>query len=237
MKLLLIFLVGLLPAFSTAQAKVRNVEVKKDQIISVETRLGIATLIQLPERPSSVVIGDQGSFKVEYLDKAVTVKPLFVGARTNLYVYTDFHRFNIELVTSRGRSPDYVVYLKPLNPQPPRELPVRWRPYKTKTGKSPLVLELKRTGSSSDGLVLIDFRMHAKKPLSFSPEAIWITEGEKVRPIEHLYLSDTQASPLSSIHGLVMLKRADFSGISPLKLEIRHDETLTVNIPKAALWN
>lgn len=130
MKLLLIFLVGLLPAFSAAHAKVRHVEVKKDQIISVETRLGIATLIQLPERPSSVVIGDQGSFKVEYLDKAVTVKPLFVGARTNLYVYTDFHRFNIELVPSRGKSPDYLVYLKPINPKPPRELPVRWRPLK-----------------------------------------------------------------------------------------------------------
>ncbi len=75
-------------ALPTAKADVRHISTKKDQITKARTALGIATIIQVPDRPTSVVIGDQNSFKIEYLNKAITIKPLVANASTNLYIYT-----------------------------------------------------------------------------------------------------------------------------------------------------
>ena len=93
-----------------ALARVRKVEVTQDQIVTVRTALGIATIIQVPDRPNSIVVGDQAAFKVEYLDQAITIKPLRGGAKSNLYVYTDYRRFNVQLITGADASADYVVY-------------------------------------------------------------------------------------------------------------------------------
>jgi type IV secretory pathway VirB9-like protein len=82
----ILLLIGSLPAF--ASERVRKIEVKPDQIVTVRTAIGIATIIQVPERPNSIVVGDQAGFKVEYLDQAITIKPLHSGARSNLYTNT-----------------------------------------------------------------------------------------------------------------------------------------------------
>ncbi len=74
----------------SAWAKVRKVEVTKDQVVTVRTVIGIATIIQVPDKPNSIVVGDLAGFKVEYLDQAITIKPLDGRARSNLYIYTDF---------------------------------------------------------------------------------------------------------------------------------------------------
>jgi type IV secretory pathway VirB9-like protein len=238
MKLLLTLLAALFPTLALAQANVRTIEVVKDQIITVNTKLGIATLIQLPDRPSSIVIGDQSSFKVEYLDKAVTVKPLIPGARTNLYLYTDLTRFNVELIPVRGGvSPDYVVYLKNASKKLQDAASVTWRIFRKQTRAKALTLEIKRIGSSKEGSILIDFRVRSQKPKSLTPEALWVIEGGTVRPIQQLYLADTRLSPVSPIDGQLNLRRADFNGNTNLKLEVRSDETLSLTIPKAALWN
>ena len=98
------------PVASFASERVRHVAVQKDQIITVRTAIGIATIIQVPDRPNSVVVGDQNAFKVEYLDQAITIKPLHGGAKSNLYVYTDWRRYNVQLITGAESSADYVVY-------------------------------------------------------------------------------------------------------------------------------
>jgi hypothetical protein len=95
-----------------ANTKIRRVIVSGDQIVTVKTALGIATIIQVPDRPNSVVVGDQDAFKVEYLDQAVTIKPLQPGAKTNIYIYTDWKRYNVELVSGSESVSDYVVYLE-----------------------------------------------------------------------------------------------------------------------------
>ena len=92
-----------------ANAGVRYIPTKKDQIITVKTSLGIATIIQVPDRPTSVVIGDQSAFKVEYLDTAITIKPLITNARTNLYIYTDWQRYNVKLIPTKKTQADYVL--------------------------------------------------------------------------------------------------------------------------------
>ncbi len=59
---------------------------KPDQIVTVKTALGLATIVQVPDVPTRLVIGNQSAFKVEYLDKAITIKPLRALVGTNLYI-------------------------------------------------------------------------------------------------------------------------------------------------------
>ena len=94
-----------------APSRVKRVPVLPDQIVTVKTALGIATIIQVPDRPNSLVVGDNEAFKVEYLDQAITIKPLHGGAKSNLYIYTDYRRFNVQLITGVEAAADYVVYL------------------------------------------------------------------------------------------------------------------------------
>lgn len=83
------FAVTLLALNASASERVRRVPILGDQIVTVRTSIGIATIIQVPDRPNSVVVGDQDAFKVEYLDQAITIKPLSSRAKSNLYIYTD----------------------------------------------------------------------------------------------------------------------------------------------------
>ena len=94
-KKLLFIMLALNMTPSHAGQRVRHVAVQGDEIITVRTSIGIATIIQVPDRPNSVVVGDQESFKVEYLDQAITIKPLSQGVKSNLYVYTDWKRYNV----------------------------------------------------------------------------------------------------------------------------------------------
>ena len=62
-----VFILILLIALSTssfASGRVRKIEVKPDQIVTVKTAVEIATIIQVPDRPNSIVVGDQAAFKV-----------------------------------------------------------------------------------------------------------------------------------------------------------------------------
>ena len=50
-----------------APSRVKRVPVLPDQIVTVKTALGIATIIQVPDRPNSLVVGDNEAFKVDML--------------------------------------------------------------------------------------------------------------------------------------------------------------------------
>ncbi len=82
---------------SNGFSQIRKATSKEDDISTVKTALGIATILQLPEVIQSAIIGDQSGFKIEYLDKAVTIKPLRWGAKTNLYLVTESNQIQIGL--------------------------------------------------------------------------------------------------------------------------------------------
>src|SRR5687768_5746145 len=108
----LIFSLGVLAESANADTRVRRVVVQGDQIVTVRTAIGIATIIQVPDSPNSDVVGDQSSFKVEYLDRAITIKPLISGAKSNLYVYTDWKRYNVQLISGLESAADFIIYLE-----------------------------------------------------------------------------------------------------------------------------
>ncbi len=216
-------------------SKVRHVDVNKDEIVSVRTSIGIATIIQVPDRPNSVVVGDQESFKVEYLDQAITIKPLVGGARSNLYVYTDYRRFNIELITGPQANADYVVYLK--QPKMKKPDPVSWKRFSNSLTNDSIKLEIKRIGTFKDEILLIEFDITSNRKLVFNPEWIWLTQSAETRPIHNLVFSSLELLPGKKISGLMQIRKGDISSFDNLRLELRRQRTTFLTFPKVKSWS
>lgn len=216
-------------------ARVRTVEVKKDQIVTVRTALGVATIIQVPDRPNSLVVGDQSAFKVEYLDQAITIKPLHGGARSNLYIYTDYRRFNVQLVSGPEISADYVVYLE--NPQEKvKSSAIGWRSYRNHLKNEALVFETKRLANTADGVLLIEFEVRSDTREKFRPDWLWLTQSGVTRPIHSLALSAQDLGNGRSIKGVMQVLKSDASTAEPLRIELRRKKISYLTIPKGVAW-
>lgn len=216
-------------------ARVRTVEVKKDQIVTVRTALGVATIIQVPDRPNSLVVGDQSAFKVEYLDQAITIKPLHGSARSNLYIYTDYRRFNVQLVSGPEISADYVVYLE--NPQEKvKSSAIGWRNYRNHLKNETLVFETKRVASTADGVLLIEFEIRSVVREKFRPDWLWLTQSGITRPIHSLALSGQDLGNGRTIKGVIQVLKNDASTAEALRIELRRKKISYLTIPKGVAW-
>ncbi len=232
-RIALAILLALSPAVSGA--RVRTVEVRKDQIVNVKTALGVATIIQVPDRPNSLVVGDQNAFKVEYLDQAITIKPLHGNARSNLYIYTDYRRFNVQLVTTSEPAADYVVYL--ISPiEKLNTPPSGWRSYKNILKNESLTLETKRLANALDGTLLVEVEIRSSIKEKFSPEWLWLTQNGKPKPIQGLALSAQDVIAGRPIKGVIQILRKDISTGENLRIELRRKKTSYLTIPTGIAW-
>lgn len=234
---LFFWIIFLAPTYSFAVERVRHVECFKDQIVTVRTALGIATIIQVPDRPNSVVVGDQDKFKVEYLDQAITIKPLQSGAKSNLYVYTDFRRYNVQLVTGSESIADYVVYLEnKKNKTKDKSISLNWINYVRSAKNEDLIFESIRLGRGSESILLIEFQITALRKTELKPEWIWLTQGSTVRPIQNLFLSTTILNIGEKAQGTIQIQWKEINPTKPLRIELRRKKTSNLIIPKASLW-
>ena len=233
-----IFWFGLLLGSKTALAseRVRHVVVLKDQIVTVRTAIGIATIVQVPDHPNSVVVGDQESFKVEYLDQAITIKPLKAAAKSNLYVYTDWQRYNVQLITGTEAMADFVVYLDHPEHKPDeiRTL-LKWHDINRNTETEGIKVEVVKAATTPD-MLLIQFEVTANGPQKIDPSWFWISQGKSVRPINSLVLSGLDLTSTSKINGMIQIRRADFKEKEPLRFELRRKRTFFILIPQVSSW-
>lgn len=234
---------SLVVLYSSASVRVRRVAVQGDQIVTVRTSIGIATIIQVPDRPNNIVVGDQNAFKVEYLDQAITIKPLSNGAKSNLYIYTDWKRFNVELVSGAESIADYVVYLDNPKAQAPlessslkQESGIFWTNFKNVLRNESLQLEVKRLGRTKDGILLVEFSITAKNKEQFKPDWIWLSQNGVTKPIHNLFLSSLEVSPQRSILGVMQLREVDLSSTESMRLEMRRNKISYLTIQKVNSW-
>ena len=242
MKIKLITLLAFSLAAMTSEAnqRVRRVAVQGDQIVTVTTSLGIATIIQVPDRPNSVVVGDQDSFKVEYLDQAITIKPLSGGAKSNLYIYTDWRRFNVALISGSEAIADYVVYLDLPKVKPQitsnKESEIKWTDFKNSLKNDTLSLNIKRVGRAKDGILLVEFLVSSIQKEAFKPEWLWLTQSGETRPIHNLFMSALEVTPQRPISGVLQMREIDLNVNEPVRVELRRKRTSYLTIQKVTSW-
>jgi hypothetical protein len=216
---------------------VRRVAVQSDQIVTVRTAIGIATIIQVPDSPNSVVVGDQNAFKVEYLARAITIKPLRSGAKSNLYVYTDWKRYNVQLVAGPEGAADYIVYLEePRRSSSAGGSGISWKKYSNYLKSHSLRLTVKRLGRARGGVLLVEFTVQGDNREAFQAEWLWITQNGVVRPIQSLVLSSLDVRPTEPISGVIQILISEVSLEVPIRVELRREKFSYLTLPKVAAW-
>ncbi len=217
---------------SVSFANIKTITPKSDEIIEIKAGLGIATIIQIPDTIQSAIMGDQTAYRIEYVDKAVTIKPLRFGARTNLYLITKDRRYNLKLSVVPQNQAYFIVYVK----KPEIGSSVKWTTQGKVLSNNDLYLKLIKSAVTSDDFLLLDLTITARKSLKIQASDFWIYEGSESKVIHSLFLSKTELKKDQKSSVGISLKKADFgnkalilkygSGIHELKLEI----------PKAVLW-
>lgn len=218
-----------------ATAQIRKVAVKEDGILTVKTALGIATIIQLPETIQSAIIGDQSGFKIEYLDRAVTIKPLRWAAKTNLYLVTEKRRYNIRLQALSQDIADYIVYVRSPDVSTPT---TKWIGVRKSSVENELRLTIERVGRTHGGFLLIDAVLNStgSLPISVKPTEIWIKQNGSTRIINSLFLSALKFDKKIPLRIGISLAKSDLISGKPLVLEIHGKKTISVSISESALW-
>jgi Conjugal transfer protein len=232
MKFLMLFTIGgLLPIF--AFAHIHSVKMKPDQILVVKTAIGIATIIETPESIQSAIIGDQSGFKVEYLDHAVTIKPLRAGARTNLYLQTANRRYDLRLEASHQDSADYIVYLKASDAHGP----ILWKDFSKSVAGTNLTLKCVRVARLPNGFLLVDLRLNSNDKEKLLPENVWLRQGKDSKIINGLFLSKLEISKDRPVMiGLTLLK-SDLVRDHAVQISVKGDhDTLKMELPAEVLW-
>lgn len=224
-----------LSLISFAQGSVRSITPKEDEIIQIRTALGIATLVQLPETIQSAIIGDQTAFRVEPVDRSITVKPLRYGAKTNLYLLTDKKRYNLRLTALSQDSADYIVYVKE---NTLKASSVKWYDYRGKKEDDYKTLSIKRVGHTQSGFLLIEGEIRAISPsgVLISPEYFWIRQSGNQKIINSIYLSDLKAVASKPIQFGLSIAKTDLVSKSGLIFEYGSDKKLGLNFSEGVVW-
>lgn len=235
MKYILFFISLIICSISSAQIK--KVFYREDQILTIKTALGIATIIQLPETIQSAIIGDQSGFKIEYLDKAVTIKPLRGNAKTNLYLVTEKKRYNVRLHTKNQDGADYIVYILP-DSNNEKKSQVRWVTSRKSSEANGLTLTLERLGYSKGDFLLLDLslKINANERMSLKPEDIWVFQENSSKVINSLFLSGTKLEKNKSIKIGISLSRSELIKEKPVRVELKGTKTVSIPISGAAVW-
>lgn len=235
MRTLLSSFFSLMFVSSLGFAQIRKAMNKEDDILTVKTALGIATIIQLPEAVQSAIIGDQSGFKIEYLDKAVTIKPLRWGAKTNLYLVTASRRFNIRLITGNQETADYIVYLK--KSEPPKAA-TKWRNYNRSTTQKSLKLVVSQIGVTPNGFILLDAFLTTNKSqkITIKPESVWIKQLGSSRVINSLFMSDSKVEKGKPLRLGISLAKSDLLSGKPILVEISLEHTVSLKVSEVDLW-
>lgn len=221
---------------SFAADRVRHILIHHDDIIHIKTALGIATIVQVPARPNSVVIGDQDSFKLEYLDQAISVKPLRYGAKTNIYIYTEWQRYNLELNTGSEAQADYVVYLDtPAIKKKNLDSSLQWQNYFKSCTDNEIKMTIQKFAKNNN-YIFFQIELSSNTENKIDPAWFWITQDVNPKPIDQLFLSSSTLNVKNNISGIIRIKRQDLDETKTLKIEMRRKKPVRVAVPRVLIW-
>lgn len=83
----------------------------EQDVLRVNTSLGFCTVLEFPDKPTMVSVGDNSLVQVEVPQnsKNVVIKPVEETGETNIFVFTANQRFNYKVVIGDEKDADYVI--------------------------------------------------------------------------------------------------------------------------------
>lgn len=110
MKFLFLF-VCLISTLSMAK-EARTVRMNDKRMEPVFVPIGKSSILSFPTKPTKVILGNQGLFGIEYVERDLAISPLRVGAHSNLFVYLDGRRFGFNLRTTSADGGDEIILVR-----------------------------------------------------------------------------------------------------------------------------
>lgn len=197
---------------SYAGAKgIRSIAVLENDVVTVRVAVGYSTLLQFDSRPTQAIVGDQDSFKVEYVGNSIAIKPLTSGASTNLFVANQYERFNFRITAGRGFEPDYILKVK------------RKRDDANSSSGTLLIKEVRREGrqngmqvklltvtsTKNDFAVIYSFEVTAlNQKRTFQPGDFEVVQAGRSLPIENIYMERLSLEKGQRLQGLMVVLRS-----------------------------
>ena len=193
-------------------ADTRAIEIGGSSPCSLRTSLGFATVLELPVKPQTVVVGDQDAFKIESMGTNLSIKPLLRKARTNLFLSHDTYKISCTVIAEpKSIDPDFRILFRYTDPpevkasksRPRRKLNLLGKAAHT-SGVSLTVtrLDLSRTYSDQRDANLVSILVSSKKlsiPISSGSFGVRV-RGNFVE-IEELYLDAGSIVPGKPVTG------------------------------------
>lgn len=209
----------------------RTLVLKDTEVAPIKTAIGYSTILQFDGRPSSVVLGDQDAFKVEYVGSSVTIKPLVPGSKSNMFVFTDYDRFNFKLFTGPSQDADYIVQVKrksqstttyPATSEDNKLIVQNVIKWTTSHGINLKISSVAHPKTNSALIIAFSISLNSsKKPpeLKIAPGEIEVSQNKQIIPIDSIYLERIDLSagdPMS--HGTLIIRTTDYRKGQPLTL-------------------
>lgn len=115
--ILLIFFAMVAPSWAQvdsrylASDKVVYETPQEQDVLKVNTSLGFCTVLEFPDKPTMVSVGDNALVQIEVPQnsKNVVIKPIEDSGETNLFVFTAYQRFNYKITIGNEQNVDYVI--------------------------------------------------------------------------------------------------------------------------------
>jgi hypothetical protein len=182
-----------------SQVKVLNL--KPQDVGTINTSVGYSTVIQLGKKPLNVVLGDQSSFRVEFINDSITVKPLKPGAKSNIFIFTESDRFNLTVRSGPSGNVDYVVRLKRVF-EDDKQIKILNRTATSKSFRLQLIREVSTPTSR-----FVDFQIEnlTNSPAQFNSELFRLVNGTKAISLSSLYIEASVIKASSTLSGAVSL--------------------------------
>jgi len=172
--------------------------------------IGYSTLLQFDSRPSHAIVGDQDSFKVEYVGNSIAIKPLVSGATTNLFVANQYDRFNFRISSGRGFEPDYIVKVKrKINDSNPNHGNLRTRIVNRAGAQNGMQLKLLTvTTTTNNFAVIYNFEVYShNQKRTFRPGDFEVLQSGRTLPIENIYLERLTLERGEKLQGMIVVLR------------------------------
>ncbi len=231
---------GIILSVSSVFAQIKQTKANNNDITLIKTSIGIATIIELNEPIQAAVIGDQSNFKIEALDKAVTIKPLYSHAKSNLFLITDKRRYSFRLQTMSVDQADYIVRVK--DEEEFSKSNIKWTSVLTAQKSSSFYIKDIKVTNSKSGYFILQGKLYlnsGKSSYKIKSDDFWIKQNKSSVEIQTLYLSDSELKAKSSVKFALAVYKSDLKS-QGLSLEIKDQNTkspLLINLSRGLVWN
>lgn len=201
---------ALIAPLTSFAKSVKTISVDESEVAQVRVSLGYSTLLQFDSRPVQAIVGDQDSFKVEYVGNSIAIKPLMSGVSTNLFVITEYGKFNFRISSGRGFEPDYILKIKRKSSAvPDASSGIITKPVGTSRTAGGITLRLISVASAKmNSPMIYSFELSSKdKRINFQPGDFGILQSGRSLPIENIYIERLSLDKGQKLFGMVHVKR------------------------------